>query len=146
MESFYVTLTSDSSKPIFGDENSVSHFTTQLAAPICTSQTPYECAVTEVFLPTLETWKFALTLSPIFLYSDISKPVHVGDSLTRLLRVLPPQVLSGHHSFTSLYYHPVDRQHINSITLSFHSNTGQRYFFSGSEVSIVVLHFRPIFK
>lgn len=141
MDCFYVTLSSDSSKNYFTD-NAISHFTTQLSRSICFSPS-YEVAVCEVFLPSIETWKLASSLSPIFLYSDISSPVLVGDTSARLLRVLSPNILSGHYLFSSPYYVPVERCNISAITLSFNTKSGQRYPFpSGEFPSIVVLHFR----
>jgi hypothetical protein len=135
----FVTLSSDSSKQFFAD-NTVAHFSSVLTKPICA--TPSEVAVVEVFLPP---FKPSLTSSPIFLYTDVIKPVAVSDTDARLLRVLTPFTMTGHHEFTSSHYLPVEKQNFTSITLSFRTKTGEKYDFpSGSHPSIVVLHFRDV--
>ena len=144
MESFYLTLISDSCKNIF-QSNTAAHFKTQLAQSICPPDRNYEMAVREVLIQPLAAWKIALNLSPIFVYSDACIPVHVGDTKGRLLRVLPPNVLTGHYCFATPYYIPVGANNIENITISFHSKTGERHYFSDPTVpAIVVLHFREI--
>lgn len=141
MAAFYITLSSDSSKDFFQD-NTIAHFTTQLARPIHLTSA-YEVAVCEVFLPPLETWKIRTASSPIYLYSDICQPVLLCDTSARLLRVLPPDLLSGHYVFPVLYYIPVEKLNFQTIVMSFHTKTGQRYPFAGGTYpSTVVLHFR----
>lgn len=142
MDSFYLTLSSDSSKQFFPD-NAAAHFTTQLARPVCL--TPfYEVAVCEVFLPPLEGyWKLREVTTPIYLYCDLIQPVFLCDTLCRLLRVLPSDSLSGHHLFPVNHYIPVDRHAFQTVTLSFHARSGQRYSFGDSTYpTTVVLHFR----
>lgn len=141
-ESFFLTLSSDSSKQFFGD-NTIARFSTQLARPICPSLS-YEVAVCEVFLPPFETWKARTPASsPIYLYCDVVRPVLVCDTRARLLRVLVPDIISGHYSFPILYYVPVEKRCFHTITLSFHTKTGDRYpFQDGGYPSTVVLHFR----
>lgn len=144
MESFYLTLISDSCKNIF-QSNTAAHFTTQLAQSVCPADSNYEMAVCEVLIQPLAAWKIALNLSPIFVYTDITIPVHVGDTKARLLRVLPPNVLSGHYCFPHPYYIPVASKNIENITISFHSKSGERYYFSDPSIpSTIVLHFRQI--
>lgn len=141
MASFYLTLSSDSSQSYFPD-NSIAHFSTKLARPISLSSL-FEVAVCEVFLPPFETWKIRTAISPIYLYTDICQPVLMCDTTARLLRVLPPDIITGHHIFPTLYYIPVERNNFESITLSFHTRTGYRYPFAAGEYpSTVVLHFR----
>ena len=141
-DSFYLTLSSDSSR-LFFPRNTIANFTTQLIRPICTSPRPYEVALCEVFLPTLEIWRHRNTASPIFLYCDITEPVLVSDTAARLLRVLTPDLIAGHHTFSSHFYMPVERRNFQTITISFHTKDGALYPFDDSKYpSTVVLHFR----
>lgn len=139
--SFYLTLSSDSSRDYFGD-NTIAHFSTQLIRPICLTPS-FEVAVCEVFLPPFETWKIRTAISPIYLYSDICQPVLLCDTSARLLRVLPADIISGHYVFPVLYYIPVEKHNFQTVTMSFHTRSGQRYPFpDGQYPSTVVLHFR----
>lgn len=139
MDSFYLTLSSDSSKQFFGN-NTISHFSTHLMRPICPTGKFYQAAVCEVFHPPCE------SKSPIFLYSDVVKPVLVSDTAARLLRVLPPhKPIANHHIFPHLYYIPVEKQNFSTVTISFHTKTGERYPFQGGAYpATVVLHFREV--
>lgn len=136
----FLTLSSDSSKNFFS-ENTIAHFSTELMQPICVPRDKsYEVAVVEVFLPPS---KPTFASSPIYLYTDVTKPVMVSDTAARLLRVLTPFNPTGHYEFSSVYYTPVEKQNFSTITLSFHTKTGEKYPFSdGQHPSIVVLHFR----
>ena len=146
MDSFYLTLSSDSSK-IFFNNNTIAHFSTQLAQPITLSSGDWEVALCEVFIPSCRLCDDGESKTPIFLYTDIIRPQFVGDTMTRLLRVLPPNIASDHQIFSSLYYIPIEKVHFASITISFCSKTGKRYPFPASEhPSIVVLHFRRVYK
>jgi len=140
-DSFYLTLSSNSSKQYF-ENNTIAHFSTQLARPVC-STLSYEVAVCEVFLPPFESWKIRTAASPIYLYCDVTQPVLLCDTTARLLRVLVPEIFSGYYAFPHLFYVPVEKRNFQSITLSFHTSSGQRYPFDDSEYpSTVVLHFR----
>jgi hypothetical protein len=138
MTAFYVTLSSDSSKKYFKD-NTIAHFSTQLPYPICAAGHSFEVAVGEVFTPPSASG----SKSPIFLYTDIIKPVIVSDTAARLLRVLTPN--AEHHVFPELHYLPLEKQNICTVTLSFHTKNGERYpFQNSSHPAIIVLHFREI--
>lgn len=138
----YLTLCSDSSKLFFGD-NTVACFSTQLPQQICaTGDVRYEVGVAEVFLPPLQRDS---THSPIYLYTDITKPVLVADTAARLLRIITPHGETGHHEFVSVHYIPVEKQNFSTVTVSFYTKTGERYPFpDGEHPSIVVLHFREV--
>lgn len=136
----YLTLCSDSSKKYYSD-NTVACFTTQLTEPICLGDAQYEVGVMEAFLPPLI--PADARNSPIFLYTDVIKPTMVSDTAVRLLRVFTPHNDTGYHECAVVHYLPIERRNFSSITLSFHSRTGERYPFpTGEHSSTVVLHFR----
>lgn len=140
-DSFYLTLSSDSSKQYFSD-NTIAQFSTQLVRPVCHAPS-YEVAVCEVFLPPFETWKARTSASPIYMYCDVTQPVLVSDTSARLLRVLVPDIISGYYAFPTLYYLPVEKRNFQNITVSFRTRWAELYPFQDSEYpSTVVLHFR----
>lgn len=140
----YLTVSSDSSKQFY-ENNTVACFTTRLTQSICRDTSlRYEVGVVEIFLPLM---RFDATRSNIFLYSDISRPVMVADTAARLLRVISPHSVMGHHEFNTVHYVPVDKYNFDTITLSFNSRDGEKYDFpAGAHASIVVLHFRQASK
>lgn len=80
----------------------------------------------------------------IFIYSDVIDTQIVGDSRTRLLRVI--NVSSKYKEVVSRVYDnpdylPVSSREINSIKIILRDDTGQKIFFTNSKV-IVKLHFR----
>jgi hypothetical protein len=80
----------------------------------------------------------------IFIYSDVIDTQIVGDSRTRLLRVI--NVSSKYKEVVSRVYEnpdylPVSSREINSIEIILRDDTGQKIFFTNSKV-IVKLHFR----
>jgi hypothetical protein len=80
----------------------------------------------------------------IFIYSDVIDTQIVGDSRTRLLRVI--NVSSKYKEVVSRVYEnpdylPVSSREINSIKIILRDDTGQKIFFTNSKV-IVKLHFR----
>lgn len=136
----YVTLASDSSKTFFTD-NTIAHFTTQLPHPLCPNGRNFEVGLAEIFFPP----EIDYFRTPIFVYSDVSAPVIMGDICTKLLRVCSPTTQGGHFIFPHIYYSPVEKRNFNTITISSRTRTGERYPFSDSDFpAIAVLHFRPI--
>ena len=80
----------------------------------------------------------------IFIYSDVIDTQIVGDSRTRLLRVI--NVSSKYREVVSRVYDnpdylPVSSREINSIKIMLRDDTGQKILFTNSKV-IVKLHFR----
>jgi hypothetical protein len=142
--SFYITCCSDSSAQYFPD-NRIAHFSVQLPQQILlTEDSHFEVAVCEVFIPVCNSCPMPDSLSPVYLYSDIVKPQILSDTNVRLLRVLPPPLTTGHFIFSNLYYLPVGKRVIDSISFSFATKTGARYPFPDAsfQPSIAVLHFR----
>lgn len=139
--SFYVTLSSDSSASYF-PQNKISHFSVQLPQTIYL-QDDYEVAVCEVFTPKCDP---NVDTSPCYLYSDLVKPQVMSDKSVRLLRILESPSILNHSVFDALYYIPVEKRDISTISLTFATKLGKKYPFPevSSHPSIVILHFRKV--
>lgn len=140
--SFYITLSSDSSASFF-PENKISHFSVQLPHSICLDDDEYEVAVCEVFTPKCDP---NADSTPCYLYTDLVKPQIMSDRSVRLLRILESPSIRNHTIFSALYYIPVEKRNISTITLTFATKFGNRYPFPAANIhpSIVILHFRKV--
>lgn len=79
---------------------------------------------------------------PVFVYTDIIKPVLVGDTFVRRLRVIQFPSVTGHHVFDPPYYMPVEKSRIETISIALHSKTGSPVRFETSPIpTYAVLHF-----
>jgi hypothetical protein len=79
---------------------------------------------------------------PVFIYTDIIKPVLVGDTFVRRLRVIQFPNSTGHHIFQPTYYMPVEKTRIESISIALHSKNGNPVRFETSPIpTYAVLHF-----
>ena len=82
------------------------------------------------------------TIQPVFIYTDIIKPVLVGDTFVRRLRVIQFPSRTGHHIFDPPYYMPVEKTRIESISIALHTKSGSPVRFETSAIpTYVVLHF-----
>ncbi|MDI9312528.1 MAG: hypothetical protein QM535_20120 [Limnohabitans sp.] len=81
----------------------------------------------------------------IYVYTDIIKSSIVGDTFTRILRVIGlPSKKYGetiHISYDNPHYFALDRNEVQSIEIDIKDDTGQTLLFEGGRV-VTVLHFR----
>ena len=85
----------------------------------------------------------------LFLYTDISEPVIVGDTRTSLLRIIPVNLknysfgMHQYQTFTSIKYVPLMNHDINTITIDIRDEMNEMIPFEFGTL-IVTLHFRKI--
>lgn len=93
-------------------------------------------------LPTRRIGAFYGDTEPVYLYTDIIEPQLVGDSYVRSLRVIHFPNPQGQHYFVTPYYFPVEKNIIETISISLITKLGNFAKFEVSpEATIVVLHF-----
>lgn len=82
----------------------------------------------------------------LYVYSDIIKPQHVGNTLAPLLEIVPVQGVPGqrmHYSFGQLTYLPVNRTYIDSISIEIRDEYGNYVAFSDDVENVICrLRFR----
>lgn len=84
----------------------------------------------------------------MFVYTDVIQHQLVGDVLAPLLRTVP---VTGEHkdtvfkSFSPVYYVPVNRKHIEDITIEVKNDQNRPVKFKYGKV-VITLHFRPRIK
>ena len=90
----------------------------------------------------------SVQINHIYLYTDITKYVNVGEIVAPLLRIIPMQSYVGNnrmdhytHIFSKPHYIPVSRQNIESIHIDLRNDLGENIPFIAGR-SIVKLHFR----
>lgn len=145
MEGFYVYLSSDSSEKLFPD-NKKSAFTVKLSEAIdFDPRYKWSVALTEVLFPgntsTPPRVDVTADSGPIFAYTDIVRNSRVGDSSSKLLRIISPHL--AHQTFVDRYYIPVDTARVDRISVLLTNRLGKKYpLASGTVPVIVVIHFR----
>ena len=86
------------------------------------------------------------SIQSLYVYSDIVKPQHVGDTLAPLLEIVPVQGIPGqrvHYCFNPLTYLPVNRTFIESIDTEICDEYGNHVVFSDNVENVVCrLRFR----
>lgn len=149
-DQFYLTLPSDSSRSFF-PSNTLSKFSTKLAQTIelqgdwcvglCEISYPYG----DGSLIETDVEKVSSNTESVFIYSDIVTPQFVGDSYVRSLRVIQFPSLRGQHFFQPVYYLPVEKKNIESITIALVNKHGENVKFNLSSLSTnIVLHFMKV--
>ena len=82
----------------------------------------------------------------LFVYTDIIKPVQVGDTAAPLLRSLPIVADNGQCMYTDRfirpYYFPIQRTYINDIFVYINDENGEKVEFGKLGRLQLVLHFR----
>ncbi len=85
-------------------------------------------------------------LHTIYLYSDIIKPIVVGDAYTPLLRTPPAREAKGskmvHHDFLNPHYLALDTGNLSSIEIKLCDEKGDVLQFETNNAVIVKLHFK----
>ena len=84
-------------------------------------------------------------ISSMYIYCDLIKYQMVGDTQAPLLGVLPVQGSYGEQIFWGFnppYYIPLNKQHIDSITIRICTDTGDEIPFNPKGKSVCRLHFR----
>lgn len=150
MEGFYVYLSSDSSEKTHS-KNTHAAFTVQLANTIeLDPNCAWSVAIAETIFPStdqptaLRTYSGIMmtdfTKGPIFIYSDLVRTSNVGDSDSKLLRIISPP--KAHQTFIDRHYIPVVGRRISQISILMTDRLGVRYPLSGGKVPVIlVLHF-----
>jgi hypothetical protein len=86
------------------------------------------------------------TVQSLFIYSDIIKPQHVGDTLAPLLEIVPVQGVPGQrvqYCFNQLTYLPVNRTYIESIEIEICDEYGNHVVFPDDVENVICrLRFR----
>lgn len=89
-----------------------------------------------------------VSVNHIYVYSDLTDYVVVGDTVAPLLRIIPMQSNAGNHQldhythiFNNPHYIPVSRHHIENIHIDLRTDTGENVPFVAGKC-IVKLHFR----
>jgi hypothetical protein len=84
---------------------------------------------------------------PIFVYTDIIKSNLVEDSYVKLLTSLYFPSPTGHHSFYSPIYGPVEQSFIESIGIRLVKKYGEDVAFDDSDIPcLVILHFKKTLR
>ena len=145
MDGFYIYLSSDASEREHPN-NTKASFTTQLGEAIeLDPKYLWSVALCEVIFPLAPGAVRKLDLSdetrgPIFVYTDIVTHSRVGDSSSRMLRIVSNT--DPHQKFSQRYYTPLKCERISDISILFTDRLGDKYPFNKSvNPIIVVLHF-----
>ena len=104
------------------------------------SSKDYSKSVEAINPPDLRFGRYAL-----FIYTDISESVFVGDSHVPLLRIVPIEGKDDSvitKTYDKLHYVPLLKNHFDSIEIHITDDMGNFYNFQYGKV-IVKLHFRP---
>ena len=62
-------------------------------------------------------------LEPVYVYTDIIKPISVGDTYVRLVTTLHFPSAKGYHRFDYPLYKPVEESYIESISIGLFMKT-----------------------
>lgn len=149
MSGFYVYLSSDGCEKLFPN-NTKSSYTIQLSEPIELDPAfSWNVALAEVIFPATSNTDNNIALAPgtaagigpVFIYSDCASNCRVGDSYSRILRIVSPK--KSHQTFPDRFYVPVSQRKIDTISILVASRAGSRYpLAAGKEPVVVVLHFQ----
>ena len=83
---------------------------------------------------------FDRVINTMYVYTDLIKDTIVGDIEAKLLRTVP---IIGEYNqyvtqeFENIYYHPIEKQFINSIEIDIRDDTGAKIDFRDTEVHLV---------
>ena len=95
-------------------------------------------------------WQLGHVYYGLYVYSDIIEPIHVGDTLTQLLRFV--EIPNGYKfgdqvvlSYPDTQYIPVNKNEIDMIEIEIKNEYGELFPFEYGR-SIITLHFRQINK
>lgn len=147
MNHFYVTLLSDSAQDLYPN-NTIAAFQTQLAKPLDlgSGDDKWEVGLCEFAYPVIKPPPGkSFVINHTFIYCDVIAPQLVGTSLTRCLRIIQLPSSDGHNVFNPVYYLPVEKQYIQTITVDILTKLGERVPFpSSKKPSMLVLHFRKV--
>ena len=111
---FYVTLFSNASLILFSD-NTVAAFTVKLAHPVDLGSTDnWDVGVCEVSYPPSKTGTVSsynvVGTTNVLIYCNLISQQFVGDNTARVLRTFIYPSLYGQHTFSEIYYVPVERR------------------------------------
>lgn len=140
VDNFYITLISNNSLDYYS-ENTLSCFTNQFNK-IYNLNSDWFVGIAEIFYNKFNTNEFKKSL--IYVYTDIIKPVQVGFSQVRCLRIFtnPNQNSVQNILFENIYYMPVERNQFENISITLADDIGQKINFENStKPTMVVLHF-----
>lgn len=148
MEGFYVYVSSDASEKIHPG-NTHAAFTMELATTIeLDPRYKWSVALCEAIFPSSISRTYSgMSVSdhgkgPIFVYTDLVQTSSVGDSDTRILRIISPP--NPHQNFIDRHYIPVSGERITQISILMTDRLAVKYPFTKSSVPIImVLHFNP---
>ena len=138
---FYVTLFSNSSRKIYGD-NTLSAFTMKLAQPIDLNYAEnWEVGICEVTCPPPLVGTVGNT--NVLIYCNVISPQFVGSNMVRCLRTFIYPSTTCENIFDKIYYVPVEQRKFQEIRIQFLLTNRNRVPFKDSKVPTkVVLHFR----
>jgi hypothetical protein len=88
---------------------------------------------------------FRIPEPDLFVYTDITEPVAVGDACVPLLRIVTPNGESGDRvtvSYDKMHYVPLRMGHVDTIEVNISSDSGELIHFAFGR-TVVKLHFRP---
>lgn len=120
---FYVTLPSNSSKTYYPD-NDVSRFKTHLAQTLSIpSEKKYKIGLAELILPF-----FPSKAGDCYIYSSAAQPSILGDTYSKLLRVVRVDPKRDTYEFQRVYFHDLEAREINTIDILLADQDGNKFF------------------
>jgi len=160
--SFYIYAPSNV-KGDFDKTNSAASFIIQLNPPLELKTNKYRVAITEISHPSVDISEYKSKVSGggegektvhknkqipalMFIYSNVVKPLIVGDSRTPLLRAISTPFKSNSKNtntstvFNPPYYQPIASNYIDKIEVSINTHSGDIFPFR-SGTTLITLHF-----
>lgn len=89
------------------------------------------------------------TISSIYVYTDIIENQHAGDVKVPLLRIIPVTQPNGkvcYEKYDKPYFFPVNRGHIEKISINIRDDTGELVPFQSGKVVVTLLFKRKLAK
>ena len=89
------------------------------------------------------------TISSIYVYTDIIENQHAGDVKVPLLRIVPVTQSHGkvcYEKYDKPYFFPVNRGHIEKISINIRGDTGELIPFQSGKVVVTLLFKRKLAK